>query len=96
MFIENDIFKTIIPLKYNTTPEVTPQDTPQVEREKEILEFCKVEKTRSDIQGFLNLKDRKYFSKYILKPLLEEGKLERTIPDKPSSPKQKYRAVKNK
>jgi hypothetical protein len=32
LFIENDVFKTVIPLKYDATP----QDTPEVKLEKEI------------------------------------------------------------
>lgn len=38
----------------------------------------------------MGLKDREYFRRKILNPLIDEGILKLTIPDKPRSPKQKY------
>ena len=72
------------------TPQVAPQDTMQVDRINKILKFCTEPKTREEIQGFIGIKDRKYFRTEILNPLLEKGILIPTIPDKPNSPKQKY------
>ena len=45
---------------------------------------------------FLNLKHKRHFRVTILKPLLEKKLLKETIPDKPTSPKQKYIAVSDK
>ncbi|MGH4049816.1 MAG: RNA-binding domain-containing protein [Clostridium sp.] len=82
-FIEGDIFKTIIPL--------TPQATPQADKEvKELLEFCAIPKTRSEMQQFMKLSDRENFRKNILNPLIKGGVLKLTMPEKPTSPKQKY------
>ncbi len=36
------------------------------------------------------MKDREHFRKTYLEPLLAAGWIERTIPDKPQSPKQRY------
>jgi ATP-dependent DNA helicase RecG len=72
-----------------STPQVTPQVTPQ-EREDELLIFCSTPKTRDEMQQFVGLSDRGYFRKTILKPLIESGKLNMTIPDKPNSSNQKY------
>ena len=41
--------------------------------------------------AILDLKHREYFRDNYLLPAIEEGYLELTIPDKPSSPNQKYR-----
>ncbi|WP_321419573.1 Fic family protein [uncultured Methanomethylovorans sp.] len=38
----------------------------------------------------MGLKDREYFRLEILNPLIQEGKLHLTIPEKPTSPNQKY------
>jgi hypothetical protein len=44
---------------------------------------------------FLGMSHKTYFRNTILKPMLEKGLLELTIPDKPKSPHQKYRATGN-
>ncbi|MEG2987707.1 MAG: AAA family ATPase, partial [Lachnospiraceae bacterium] len=67
-----------------------PQDTPQDSSILKILTFCKVEKSASEIMDFCKLKNRKYFRETILKPLVEQRLLLRTIPDKPTSKFQKY------
>ena len=87
-----NIFKSIVPL----TPEATMQVTPQDERVQRILEFCQPPRTREEIQAFIKIKDREYFRKNLLQPLLKQGLLKPTIPDKPTSSKQKYYATKEK
>lgn len=78
------------------TPQVTPQAAPQDERVKKIIKLCKTPRTREEIRTFLNLKDREYFRKEILNPLLEQGVFHPTIPDKLTSPNQKYYSYSNK
>jgi len=91
--IEEDIFKAILPLTPQATQQATQQATPQAEEEK-LLSFCVEPKTREEMQEFLGLKDREHFRSRILKPLLGKGLLKPTIPDKPTSPKQRYYYVK--
>ncbi|WP_421716634.1 Fic family protein [Arcobacter arenosus] len=59
--------------------------------EQAILNFCIEPKNTSEIMEFLNLKHREHFRSAILKPMIEKGLLELTIPDKPKSPNQKYK-----
>lgn len=56
----------------------------------EFLEYCKLPRTRAEMQGFCGLVARRSFNERYLKPLLEKGVLKMTIPDKPTSKNQKY------
>ena len=56
----------------------------------ELLAYCTEERTRAEIQAFCGISSRDYFRNNILTPLLQSGRLKRTIPDKPNSSKQKY------
>ncbi|MDD5092446.1 MAG: hypothetical protein PHQ23_16215 [Candidatus Wallbacteria bacterium] len=92
--IEGDVFRFILPMAEQSSPQVTRQATMQAtmqdERTIKIIEFCKTPKTRDEIQNFLNLKNRDHFRSEVLNPLIESGLLHPTLPDKPTSPKQKY------
>lgn len=72
------------------TPQVTPQVTEQVKRMGLVLEYCRIPRSRSEIQLFVGMKDREHFRSEVLQPLLEKGLLFMTIPDKPNSSKQRY------
>jgi Fic family protein len=72
----------------SSAPQVTPQVTPQV---NELLSTLKGEMSREQLQIALGLQDRKSFSERYLKPALNAGLIEMTIPDKPNSRLQKYR-----
>lgn len=71
-----------------TAPQVGPQVTPQVKR---LLDFIDGEMTREALQSALDLQDRKSFRQRYLRPALDLGLIEMTIPDKPNSRLQKYR-----
>lgn len=66
------------------------QDGPQDEITAKILSYCQEPRKKSEITVFCGYKDRKSFAKRYLKPLLEQKLLLLTIPDKPTSGKQKY------
>lgn len=72
-------------------PQVTPQVTPQV---KALIFQMKVQSgtmPRKVLQHALALMDRKSFREHYLKPALDAGLIEMTIPDKPNSRLQQYR-----
>ena len=69
-------------------PEVTPEVTPEVRRVVSIVEGVR---TRLQLQQALGLKDSEHFRKTYLLPAIEAALIEMTLPDKPSSSKQRYR-----
>ncbi len=58
-----------------------------------ILEFCRQPRSAKEIMASSGMKHRETFMKNYLHPLIQEGLLSLTIPDKPRSPKQKYVAT---
>jgi len=67
------------------TAQVTAQVTAQA------ILFCTRPRSAREIMSLLGLKHPKTFRLNYLKPLLESGWLEMTLPGKPTSPNQKYR-----
>ena len=64
--------------------QVTAQVTAQV------LNFCQEPRKSSEIMELIGLKHWKTFRANYLKPLLQQGLLAMTIPEKPTSSKQRY------
>ena len=110
-FIEGSIFKTVIPLTDVSVGKVGPSQinlvSDQVNYQGEeiskdmdvlqrILVFCQKEKSKKEICEYMGYHNRTFFTRKYLFPLLQEGKLQMTQPDKPSSRSQKYIAVKIK
>ena len=71
-------------------PHDNTQVTPQEAVAKKILSFCVLPRAKTEIAAYCGYKDAKSFSSRYLKPLLESGKLQMTLPDKPHSKNQKY------
>lgn len=105
--IEGDIFRMVIPIpEFGANPvkaqkikpfqpdkaqdeaHATPQATPQVQA---VLRESEKVASAAQLQKAVWLKDRVHFLKNYLEPLLQAEWIERTIPDSPRSPKQKYR-----
>ena len=74
------------------TPEVTPEVAPEVAPEvMRLLAVLTEDMDRLTLQKALGLKAEKNFRLLYLQPALRAGAIEMTIPDKPTSSKQKYR-----
>ena len=75
-------------MTFPASEQVTAQVTAQV---TELVKILDKEMDREDIQNKLGLYHRENFRLNYLKPALEQGFIEMTIPDKPNSSLQKYR-----
>ena len=96
-FIEGDIFKTIIPLVGEEREEFNNPTSEKIDQEtKKLLEFCETPRNRKEIEEYMGIKGKDYLRKNMLKPLINGGLLFPTLPDKPTSPNQKYYSKKDK
>lgn len=60
----------------------------------QLLEFCQIPRSRQEIMEFLNIKTTSYVTNKYIVPLIKEGLLQMTIPEKPRSRYQKYYTLK--
>ena len=65
----------------------------KIDKREIIIKYCQEPKSVIEIANFLGYKDKRSIRKYIDR-LLVEGRIARTIPDKPNSRNQKYIAIK--
>lgn len=63
-------------------------------RAKQIIDFCRQERSKNEIMEHLQLSGRRNFREKYIVPLLKAKILRMTIPDKPTSKNQKYVVVK--
>ena len=92
-FIEGDVFRTVVPLTPIAVEKVGPPNGTQVALTERILTFCSVPHSKTEIAEHCGYKNTKGFTKRYLRPLLDNGQLQMTIPDKPRSQHQKYVTV---
>ena len=70
--------------------KVTKSATKSTETMNEVLAFCERPKSLTEIMAHLGLKHRNNAKSRYIDPLIENGFLEMTIPEKPNSRNQKY------
>ncbi len=59
-----------------------------------VLQYCTIPRNAKEISEYLNIKSRQYISTNIIKPLIDEGKLEYTNKNSINAKNQKYISVK--
>ncbi|MBR5091396.1 MAG: putative DNA binding domain-containing protein [Ruminiclostridium sp.] len=79
VIFRNDFYKTDV----SETKRITDYD---------ILEYCKTPRSRDELQKFTGF-SRYYTMSKIVQPLVDSGKLNLTMPDKPKSSHQRYFSV---
>lgn len=63
---------------------------PEAPKANNLLEFCEVPRSRKEIAEFLGLNTVFYVMQHYVQPLVDEGKLDMTIPNRPKSRNQKF------
>ncbi|MBD5160785.1 MAG: AAA family ATPase [Oscillibacter sp.] len=64
-------------------------------QEAKLLQFCTVPRTRQEIAAFLGIKSVPYAIKSHIIPLVEQGLIVLSLPDRPRSPRQRYTTAKD-
>jgi ATP-dependent DNA helicase RecG len=77
------IFKVILYKKASA-------ENKDVNMEQEILDFCIIPRSREELAGRFGFDAPAYFIKTYIQPLIEDGKIRMTLPNKPKSKFQKY------
>ncbi len=62
----------------------------EVKKEQEILDYCRIPRSREELADKFGFDAPTYFIKTYIAPLLLDGKIKMTMPDKPKSKFQKY------
>lgn len=95
---ETDEDRSYFLIRFSAHPDVftpverdTTEVTTEVTTDVRIAAAVRGEMTRKQLQNALGFKNDEHFRKFYLMPALDAGLLEMTIPDKPTSRKQKYR-----
>lgn len=68
----------------------TAADSKDVDMEQEIINYCITPRSREELAERFGFEAPTYFIKTYIHPLIEEGKIKMTLPDKPRSKFQKY------
>lgn len=86
-FIEAEgSFKAVIYKNYSL-------ENPRQKMEEKILDYCSVPRSREELASHFGIETTSYIVKKYMNPLVRQGKIKLTIPDKPKSKFQKYYCV---
>ena len=66
------------------------QSVPNIENIDKLIVFCTEARSFGEMLAFMGLTDRTKFRRKYIRPLLEVGIIEQTMPEKPNSRNQKY------
>ena len=62
-------------------------------KQQDILNFCSIPRTAQEIMDRLGIQNQSRSRKRYIQTLIDAGQLERTLPENPNDPNQKYRRV---
>ena len=59
---------------------------------KMIIDFCKEPHSAKEIMNHIKMRNRSFFRRHYLEPMLKTGQIKMSVPDKPKSGNQRYYA----
>lgn len=89
---ERGLFYAVL---YNAS-QPNPVLSPLTDEETRLLEFCQIPRSRKELLDFLGLQSATYAIQRHVMPLVEAGKIQLSIPEKPKSRNQRFTTVSRK
>ena len=90
-YFDKEVLKYLDTDKQEKSSKLSSKKSSKLEvSESEILKICKTEKSLKEIVRYFGYKDVYKFKNNYINPLLEQEKIQMTIPEKPKSRNQKY------
>ena len=83
--VSRGIFRVI----FRNGMDIPVDEIDKADIENALIQYCSVPRTREELTAFTG-KSRYYTMSGIVQPLIDQGKLLMTIPEKPKSPKQRF------
>lgn len=90
---ENRRNEFVVTLFNGTAITTAPQKSERVSEGISLLDFCRIPRTRQEIADYLGIKTIFYAISHYVRPLLQDGKLAKTLPETPKSSKRKVYTV---
>lgn len=78
--------------RHHAEPDQSQLLVPIPDEKLALLSFCSIPRTRQEIADFLGIKSVQYAMKHYVEPLILQGEILLSIPDRPRSRNQTYRA----
>lgn len=95
-FKDGDIFNVVVPLFSDTQSGAQSVKTINDDKSNLIMQYCYEPKSLNDISSLLNISSKRYIRERIIRPLINQGKLEFTNKNSVNARNQRYVTVKNK
>lgn len=84
-----DVTHGVFKVTFRNRMEITESEIDKTDIFKAVVQFCSVPRSRDEIISFTG-KSRFYTMSSIVQPLIDQGRLRLTIPEKPKSPSQRF------
>ena len=86
---EFDVERGIFKVKLRNDMEMSGTEIDRKDIHRAVVQFCAIPRSREELTAFTG-KSRYYTMSAIVQPLLDQGKLKMSMPEKPKSPKQRF------
>ena len=88
-YLVSENYQKLLARSVASASAIVPKEMIETNRQR-LLMLCDTPKTRKELMFLLGMESKKTFFRLYLRPLLESGELQMTMPDQPSVSTQRY------